>query len=154
MLNPNDVYFEVPSDDPWIPAHQNITSPEHNVTIYGPDFLVNLLGCVDQYQICNPNKGKGCTNLSGQKAALHQIGLSGNAADLNEHQTWAALRIMENALSMSLYMAVQGRGATALNGQSYLCFWYRIRQLLKFYHSNLFHHDRSLCSSILASERK
>lgn len=115
MLNQNSINYEVPSDDPWIPAHFPVNTSSG--VLYRGDYNANLLGCTDQYQICNPNKGNSaCTKLSGQRPVLHELGLPGNTVDLNEHQTWAAVRILESAIRMSMYYAVQGRGAGALNG--------------------------------------
>ena len=129
MLNQNSIYYDIPSDDPWMPAHMRLE------TRVGPtyvgDYAANLLGCIDQYQICNPNKGNSaCTKLSGQHPVINELGLPGNAADLNEHQTWAAVLILESALRMSMYYAVEGRGAAALNGQS--CFSLEITQQASF----------------------
>ena len=94
MLNQNDIYYEVPSDDPWIPAHTKTNKGD----IYIRDYYANLLGCVDQYQVCNPNTGhSACTKLSGFGPVLHELGVPGNTADLNYPQTWAAVRILEAA---------------------------------------------------------
>ena len=126
MLNQNNVIYEAPSDDPWISAHTYINTSSGDV--WAMDYPVNLLGCIDQYQICNPNKGNSaCTKLSGQGPVMRELGLPGNAADLNEHQSWAAVRILEFAIGMSMYYTVEGRGASALNGRSGLS-WYTARQ--------------------------
>jgi hypothetical protein len=42
---------------------------------------------------------------------------------LNDHQSLTALRIMGNAISMGIFTAVEGRGASALNGESALPFF-------------------------------
>jgi hypothetical protein len=116
MLNQNDVVYSAPSDDPWMPAHRQL-DPGYWVG----DYSLNLMACTDQYQICNSNRGNGpsaCTKLSGHVPVMAELGLPGNAADLNYHQTWTAVRILTNAVTMSMYHAVSGRGASALNGQS------------------------------------
>jgi hypothetical protein len=115
MLTQNAIGYLARSDDPWMPAHTPVGD-----TWIG-DYLVNLLACIDQYQICNPNKGAGpsaCTKLSGQVPVLAELSLPGNAADLSLHQYWTAARILTVAVTMNMYNAIESRGASALNGQS------------------------------------
>jgi hypothetical protein len=116
MLNTNDIIFEASSDDPWIPAHKKWIDPDTgNSSFWTSDFLVNLLACTDQYQVCNPNKGgSACTKLSGQFPVLKELEL--NTPGLNDHQMWAAIRVMEVANLMNMHSSVHGRGAAALNG--------------------------------------
>jgi hypothetical protein len=103
MLNQNDIAYLEPSDDPWVPAHHESNG------IWVGDADVNIMACIDRYQICNPNKGNGlsaCTKLSGEVLVLAELGLPGNAADLNYHQLWTAGRILEVAIMMNMYHAV------------------------------------------------
>jgi len=58
-----DGYSMVPSDDPWLPSHKDFQLsindpgfPPRNVTVYTPDKPVNILGCTEQHQFCNPNR--------------------------------------------------------------------------------------------------
>ncbi|KAK0124638.1 hypothetical protein ONS95_009585 [Cadophora gregata] len=58
-----DGYSVAPSDDLWLPSHQksevSVYDPgfaPRNVTIYKPDKSVNVLGCTEQHQFCNPNR--------------------------------------------------------------------------------------------------
>ena len=118
MLNQNDVAYEVPSNDPWMPAH---TEMEDSL---GPfwvrDYYVNLMGCIEQYQMCNPNKGNdpsACTKLSASSQVLVEMALNGENMGLNLYQFSIAGRIMENAAAMNMYSVVSSRGASALNGQ-------------------------------------
>jgi hypothetical protein len=53
-----------PSDDLWLPAHRPISTPsqtpdgaEMKLTTYAVDNDVSVLGCTEQLQICNPNRG-------------------------------------------------------------------------------------------------
>ncbi|KAF2192030.1 hypothetical protein K469DRAFT_696089 [Zopfia rhizophila CBS 207.26] len=65
MLAQNGVKYTAPVDDPWFSAHEqvNITSRK---SVWMSDYAVSLLGCIDQYQLCNPAKpgDSGCTQLS------------------------------------------------------------------------------------------
>jgi hypothetical protein len=117
MLNQNDIGYPAPSDDPWMPAHIKLNSTDFWIG----DYSLNLMACIDQYQICNPNTGSGpssCTMLSGQVPVIAELGVPGNTVGLNEYQMGAANRILITADTMSIYYAVASRGASALNGQS------------------------------------
>ncbi|PVH73525.1 hypothetical protein DL98DRAFT_431108, partial [Cadophora sp. DSE1049] len=55
--------FVAPSDDLWLPSHKvlqvSVNDPgfaPRNVTVYTPDKPVNVLGCTEQHQFCNPNR--------------------------------------------------------------------------------------------------
>jgi hypothetical protein len=114
MLNQNAVAYENPSDDPWMPAHTQANS------VWRRDYPLTLMACAEQHQICNPSKGKSpsaCTKLMGQDQVLPALG--NGAADVNDYQAWTAIRILMNAITMSIYYVVQGRGGSALNGQSF-----------------------------------
>jgi hypothetical protein len=64
-----------PSDDLWIPVHQNITQPFMNngtnvtnsfpVQEWAPDNPLSVLACVEQQQFCNPSflGGENCTEM-------------------------------------------------------------------------------------------
>src|SRR5437763_1529124 len=120
MLSQNDIAYVSPSDDPWMPAHLHADSTnlpewigEHDVW-YG-DYYVNLLGCIDQYQICNPNKdgSRGdCTKLAGQISVVQDVETLG----FNLAQLWTVNSFLERATYRGIYYAVEGRGAAALNG--------------------------------------
>ncbi|KAL5326516.1 hypothetical protein ACEPPN_004202 [Leptodophora sp. 'Broadleaf-Isolate-01'] len=56
-------YNIAPSDDLWLSAHEersiSVFDPGYaprNVTVYGMDNSVNVLGCTEQHQFCNPNR--------------------------------------------------------------------------------------------------
>lgn len=58
----NGVYV-APSDDPWLLAHQPKPTSfrvrggdVENRTFYGFDRTVSTLGCLEQHQVCNPNR--------------------------------------------------------------------------------------------------
>jgi hypothetical protein len=126
MLSQNDVSYVAVSDDAWMPAHQllstSLSSDAGNVTVefWGGDYDLNLMACIDQYQFCNPNKAANdataCTKLSGQSPVLAELDGPGGGIGLNPYQIAAAMTIMANALTQSMYYSVNGRGASALNG--------------------------------------
>lgn len=64
FLAAHAINFAKPSDDPWFSAHRPNPGPV-NRTYYFSDHLLSPLGCVEQFQFCNPKKGDACTSLSG-----------------------------------------------------------------------------------------
>ena len=74
MLSQNDIVYTAPSDDPWMPAHIEVNNPTSSTSsrqkVWVGDYYVNLMGCIDQYQICNPNKNdpSACTKLPAPRA--------------------------------------------------------------------------------------
>jgi hypothetical protein len=83
------------------------------------DFAVSLLGCIDQYQICNPRKpgDSGCTQLS--SAYKIQRELTDNPALLDNSIAKAQtfFRFMSGSRYRTMYSSVAGRGAKAMNGK-------------------------------------
>ena len=117
MLNQNSVYYVAPSDDLWMSAHTQYTADP----IWVADYDVNLLGCTDQYQICNPNKGNdpsACTKLLGQFTLMNEVVSLVNTTAFNDHQILTAMRFLGGGFTMSIYSSVESRGASALNGWS------------------------------------
>ena len=83
--------------------------------LYEPDQFLNIIGCTDQMQFCNPNTGD-CTPLAGQVAvvsAVYDIGL-------NLYQQATAERIYLAALKSSTYLSVDGLRGGALLAQDKL----------------------------------
>ncbi|EAW06581.1 uncharacterized protein ACLA_082720 [Aspergillus clavatus NRRL 1] len=111
MLAQNSVNYVTPSDDPWMPAHVDL-----NVTYMG-DYYVNLLGCIDQYQFCNPNLAgdAGCTKLGGIHSVAQDMILRNQRLSFSEDQATTIGRFLSAADYRSMYYAVQGRGGSALN---------------------------------------
>ncbi|RAQ41928.1 hypothetical protein AFGD_001158 [Aspergillus flavus] len=111
MLTQNDVYYRTPSDDPWIAAHEKLNGSD----VYMGDYTVSLLGCIDQYQFCNPN-------LEGDTACTKLGGINSVAKDMvdrfvyfNLDQLATVERFMTTTHLHSMYQAVQGRGGSALD---------------------------------------
>jgi hypothetical protein len=119
MLSQNSIRYNAPSDDPWMPAHREMTTRDGH-KLWLPDYYLNLMGCIDQYQICNPNEPgtSACTKLAGQMSMLNKLTLNGtNAISLNEKQIPTVERIITNIGAMNIYYTVESRDASALNGE-------------------------------------
>lgn len=76
MLAQNAIIFNIPCDDPWMSAHIPYNFTSLGISGYLSDYYLSLLGCVDQYQICNPNVDgdSGCSILGwclGGKPGYH-----------------------------------------------------------------------------------
>ncbi|KAF2183637.1 hypothetical protein K469DRAFT_667831 [Zopfia rhizophila CBS 207.26] len=67
FLNANGISFTAPCDDPWFSAHKPYAERlQQNRTFYRPDYLASPVGCVEQYQFCNPHqRGQPCTPIAG-----------------------------------------------------------------------------------------
>jgi hypothetical protein len=116
MLTQNDVTYLAPSDDPWMSAH--ITGEGDGQRVWVGDHDVNLLGCIDQYQICNPNipGDAGCTALSGAFKVSDSLSQPSGLLGMNAEQRLTIQRFLLTSFFRSMYYAVKGRGASALNG--------------------------------------
>jgi hypothetical protein len=118
MLNQNSVAYLKPSNDLWMPAHR--TYPE-SPDLYFGDFDANLLGCVDQYQICNPqvsNRSTGCTALTSGYFVLQELLRRNKEIGLNVDQIATTGRFLETSSRRIMFQSVNGRGQAALNGKS------------------------------------
>ncbi|KAE8349837.1 hypothetical protein BDV28DRAFT_52778 [Aspergillus coremiiformis] len=113
MLAQNGIIYESPSDDPWIPAHILL----NGTTSYIGEYRINLMGCTDQYQICNPNlEGEtGCSKLGAVVSVLQDITNRISSLQFNSDQIAAMGRFLVTSSQRSMFYAVQGRGGSALN---------------------------------------
>ena len=112
LLAPNSVWYEAPVEDPFYLATTPTTVPNghgENITFYKPDRYVNVLGCTDQYQYCNPTTGN-CTELTGWAPLGNEILKIG----LNDVQLRTALRLRMSSELLNTYFSVNSRGADAL----------------------------------------
>ncbi|KAJ5667427.1 hypothetical protein N7507_003291 [Penicillium longicatenatum] len=125
MLSQNDISYVERSDDPWITAQAevetNTTIPgtNINVTLWLKSYEISLLGCVDQYQVCNPNMpgDSGCTTPSGLLSAANQAYTTKiKQLGFNSEQTATTSRFLNWPVDRSMYSNVDGRGGAALNG--------------------------------------
>ena len=88
----------------------NITLDDGTDLIYyEPDRLVNVLGCADQHQLCNPATEE-CTALTALALISHDLGKIG----LNDVQINTALRLGITMPYLTTYASVSSRGANAL----------------------------------------
>lgn len=110
----NDPVFK--SDVP-IPVTQSYESASHvseevNVTYFGPSAPVSVLGCVSQYQWCNPNEANvtesNCTKISGaHNQNLESLGF-------NRQQEGLYTRLLSALSHSSIGIIASGLGDGAL----------------------------------------
>jgi hypothetical protein len=121
MLAQNNITYLQRSDDPWMSAHLPLKDENSNIYAYMGEYQVNLLGCNDQYQICNPVMpgDTGCTVLASGDTVFTE---TQTRTDLgfNEAQNLTIFRFFVYPESRRMAGVVQGRGANALSGQSCL----------------------------------
>jgi hypothetical protein len=60
-----------PVYDPLFLANERFVLKSGNTTYYGPKNFFNIMGCIDQYQFCNPNN-MGCTAATSLVKAYFQ----------------------------------------------------------------------------------
>ncbi|KAL9619643.1 MAG: hypothetical protein Q9160_005749 [Pyrenula sp. 1 TL-2023] len=135
----NSIRFVQPTYDPVFHATTpggNITSEGETTSWWNADYWNSVIGCVDQHSICNPNRsppgspdGSGgdgdgdgdsdsdslCTPLSGSSSLINA---STNARyGFTPRQIGAITRIANQALYTNTYIALAGRGDSALRAQ-------------------------------------
>ena len=109
VVAPNSIRFAAPSDDPFFPAHVEMTGVE---TFYGSDNYINIMGCTEQYQFCNPLNGR-CTDRMGSDL----LSDGDDAIELNPVQEDIRARLGYAALHSGIYQLLSARGANALRAQ-------------------------------------
>jgi hypothetical protein len=114
FLAPNDISFVGISDDPFFPAHSEpyTISSAPGLTLYRPDVWSSVLGCVDQYEICNPSTAK-CTPLVGLPSLQDEV----TKLSLSVAQTSTADVILWALKETGLSSSIAGRGSAALKAQ-------------------------------------
>lgn len=115
FISPNSITYQYPVDDPVFSAHDlvNGTMTGLYVSFYDADQFVSVVGCSEQYRICNPNNNA-CTQRMGfgqlsQASVDNQDGLELNAV---QNSTW--IRINAALQLSSVYYATYARGGSAL----------------------------------------
>jgi hypothetical protein len=116
VLEQNTLIYKTPSDDPWMPAH--ISDPDIIPRFWMGDYDLNLMGCIEQYQICNPNldRDTGCTKLSGSTILMASFIEPEARIGLTRNQMATVDRFLVTSSYNTMNTAVSGRGAAALNG--------------------------------------
>jgi len=105
----NSVGYLSPVFDPFFSANGTDQSIDlgfsRNLT--KPDHLVNVMGCTDQFQVCNPTTSS-CTPLGGLLNILKSMDTIG----LNKAQLASAQRLYLASIFSSMYNSVAGLGAS------------------------------------------
>ena len=119
FLAANNVKYEAPVLDPFFsataPTPPMQLSDGSNHTYYESDYLVNVLACTDQYQICNAANKK-CTSLTGHSLLQEEV----TNLNLNDVQRSTALRLDYATTFQSTYSSVRSRGAGGLRASETL----------------------------------
>jgi hypothetical protein len=113
FLAQNSVQYLSPVSDPWFSANQllNYSSPNDPVVVYGPDQEVNVMACIDQYQICNPNSSPYTCTVVGSALDMHEGCLE---IGLNDYQIATARRLLYVLYLTGTWVTVNSLGDTAL----------------------------------------
>jgi hypothetical protein len=86
FIAPNSIKFRKQVKDPIFQTtypETELSNTGERFTVYTPDYQVSVIGCTEQYSICNPNlKSNSCTPQSGQYA-LPTLIQSHNSTQLN-----------------------------------------------------------------------
>jgi hypothetical protein len=119
----NSVTYSYSSTDPIFKATILVNVTETDGTIFGyyvSDYFINVLGCTDQFQICNPNipgldgEPTRCTALSSYLVLYNEV----DAIGLNDYQVATSDTLILSMGFSNMYDAVNGRGSSALNAQN------------------------------------
>lgn len=118
FLAANTLAYGAPVSDPFFSANipRTVLGPTNtNMTVYDSDDFVNVLGCIDQHQYCNPNNNK-CTTLMGSESTINEI----LALNMSVKQFSIAALIAPQQPVLSIFNSVNGRGSGALRASESL----------------------------------
>src|SRR6266516_4523594 len=108
FIAPNSIKFREQVKDPIFQTtypDTELSITGERFTVYTPDYQVNVIGCTEQYSICNPNlKSNSCTPQSGQYALPTLI----QSYNFNPAQLVTAYRM--------IYMIADGTTYSSVNG--------------------------------------
>lgn len=114
FIAPNSIKFRDPVYDPVFQAtygDTELSNTGERFTVYSPDYPVSVVGCTEQYAICNPNrKVNNCTSFDGQNALLSNI----HSVGLSQDQYVTAVRMVYMIADGTTYSSVDGIGPDAL----------------------------------------
>ncbi|KAF9889840.1 hypothetical protein FE257_006930 [Aspergillus nanangensis] len=132
FLNANNVMYEYPTDDPMFSAHRSALDelsaiPGANATIaaidnwYSPDTPTTMLGCVDQFQLCNARTGT-CSNPHGVQPFMDVASLTSlvNSLGLSLLQSDVFAMLVNYLTLNNMYHSIYGRSSYALRAQETL----------------------------------
>ncbi|KAI9884426.1 MAG: hypothetical protein M1823_003780 [Watsoniomyces obsoletus] len=118
FLSANAVVYLGQVDDPFFGAHKP-TELDRGDQAYLPDRPVQMIGCADQHQFCNPNRGRDgqgryqrCSPLTGGYV-LHDVVHSGSLG-FSPAQDAVSHRFLNAFPLTQIGQSVLGRGASAL----------------------------------------
>ena len=109
----NSVQYLSPVSDTWFSAHQlfNDSLPDEPIILYGPDQYLNVMACVDQHQLCNPNTSPYTCTIVGSEQDINEGYLE---IRLNDYQTATALRLAYALRLSGTFDTVKFLGTAAL----------------------------------------
>lgn len=107
----NSIKYLTPVFDPFFSANGTYTSTDDTGTLYAADQYVNVMGCVDQRQVCGAQPGDLCTLLSGYNDSVTEALVD---LGLNQAQMATFERLAEASLSSNTYSIVSGQNANSV----------------------------------------
>lgn len=118
ILAGNQISYEHATSDPFFSANWNVTALGQEYFL--SDSYLRLLGCAEQYQVCNPNKpsADGQSTLCGPLSTTFSLADSLPTVDFNDKQLATAGFMAVGLSHTSLWFSVDGRGSQALEAQS------------------------------------
>jgi hypothetical protein len=113
FLAQNSIEYLSPVSDPWFSANQvsNLSTLNDPVVLYVPDEYLNVMACIDQYQICNPNTSPYTCTIVGSELDMRKGYLE---IGLNDYQIATAMRLSYALRLTGTYMTLKSLGDTAL----------------------------------------
>jgi len=117
----NSVYYSEPCGDPIFSANTYYSSNTSNVFLEGyyPDYWVSVLGCSEQYRICNPNTNQ-CTPSQGLMQLSRAFDENEGGLDINVLQNAVANRLLRVLQVSNVYYATFARLGAALQASETL----------------------------------
>lgn len=118
FLTQNSIYYTGPVEDPVFVATTAGATTE-GITLYQPDYRIELIACIDQTQLCNSNGQDECTPLTSSslmdEAALTDI-------KLNPRQISTAFRLLLSTSGIfdSVALLPTALGASCLRALTYM----------------------------------
>ena len=121
FIAPNSVYYSEPCSDPVFSANSYYSNTDGDVTVEGyyPDYWVSVLGCSEQYRICDPNTNQ-CTPKQGLMQLQNSFYENRGGPDLNDVQNAIGQRLIGALQVSNVYYATFTRLGAALRASESL----------------------------------
>lgn len=115
FISANSITYETAVGDPVFGAHDHVngTISGTYVSFYQADQYVAVVGCSEQYRVCNPLNNI-CTPRLGFGQLQEALVLNGDGMQLNDVQNATWSRLMASLQLSSVYYATYPRGGSAL----------------------------------------